>query len=322
MSLDLPDTDLGRNALYDFERYAAHSFVEKGTTRAHRRAILRILTHYIEGGMAFPDVRLGYGQEKVQSILDKLETYLADFGSDETAAWSIATIDADLAYHEQAGAPVSGVSGRLEELRPLVSDISPGGAEEVTKADIAAATDFDARRFFVTRHSVRQYADAPVDDATIRRIVRNAQECSSVCNRQTVRAYAFNDFDIVQELLAYQAGNAGFRQEIRALFIVTADMAQMNLIGERYQGWIDGGIFSQTLALSIHAEGLGACFLNWSVEKETDIALRQRVGIPDNELVITFMSCGHLKERFNVTVSARKSLDEVLTLNPTLAPAP
>lgn len=316
---DWESTPLAQNALYDLQRYAAHSFVEQGTTRDHRRAILRILTHYIEGGMAFPDVRLGYGQEKIQSILDKLDTYIADFGGDETVDWALATIEDYLAYHAERNHPVDGISDRLANLKALVEPCGAGGTEMVTREQIRAATDFDFRNFLLTRHSVRQYADKPIDDDTIRRVVTNAQECSSVCNRQTVKAYAFNDYDTVQELLTHQAGNAGFRQEIRTLFIVTANMAQMNLIGERYQGWIDGGIFAQTLALSIHAEGLGACFLNWSVEKETDMALRARVGIPDSELVITFMSAGHLKEAFRVPVSARKPLDMVLSLNPPLA---
>ncbi len=314
-----PDTDLAANALYDFERYAAHSFVEKGSSRDHRRAIIRILTHYIEGGMSFPDVRLGYGQEKIHSILDKLESYLADFGSDDTAAWAVATIADYVAYHQARDYAVEAIEDRLNIVARNVSHASPGGVETVTKAQIQTATAFDYRAFLLNRHSVRQYTDEPIDDDTIKRIVRNSRECSNVCNRQTVKVYAFNDFDTVQELLTYQAGNAGFRQEIRTLFIVTANMAEMNLIGERYQGWIDGGIFAQTLALSIHAEGLGACFLNWSVEKETDIALRERVGIPDNELVITFMSAGHLKDHFKVPVSPRKPLDLVLSLNPPLA---
>ena len=91
---------------------------------------------------------------------------------------------------------------------------------------------------------------------------------------------------------------------------------EMNLIGERYQGWIDGGIFAMTLALAIHAEGLGACFLNWSVEPAQDRAMRNHLGIADDELVITMMSAGHLKEAFSVPVSHRKPLEDVLTLNP------
>lgn len=189
----------------------------------------------------------------------------------------------------------------------------------MTRKHIEDATDFDFRKFILNRHSVRQYEYKPIEDEIICKIVRNAQECSSVCNRQIVKVYAFSDPECVQELLTYQAGNAGFRKEIRTLFIITANISHLNLIGERYQGWIDGGIFAQTLALSIHAEGLGACFLNWSVDSQTDAELRNKLNIPDNELVITFMSAGYLKERFNVTVSARKSLGTVLSLNPKLA---
>jgi nitroreductase len=102
------------------------------------------------------------------------------------------------------------------------------------------------------------------------------------------------------------------------LFVITADMGQMNLPGERYQGWIDGGLFAMTLALALHARGLGACFLNWSVPSRTDRALRRMIGIPDSELVITMMSAGHLKDRFAVPVSQRKPLDAVLVTDPPL----
>lgn len=315
------DSPLAANAYYDFQRYAEHSFVEGGTTHEHRRAIIRIFTHYIEGGMSYPDVRLGYGQDKINSIFGKLDSYLAEFGADDTVEWALSTISTYLTYHAERGMELSDIAEKLAGFTARLAyapKTEQGGTEEVTKSDLQDAVDFDFLRFVRARHSVRQYTDQPIDDATIRKIVMQAQECSSVCNRQTVRVYAYNDYDTVQDLLTYQAGNAGFRPEIRTLFIITADMAQMNLIGERYQGWIDGGIFAQTLALSIHAEGLGGCFLNWSVEMEQDKALRARTGIPDNELVITFMSAGHLKDRFYVPVSARKPVDSVLKLNPPL----
>jgi nitroreductase len=95
-------------------------------------------------------------------------------------------------------------------------------------------------------------------------------------------------------------------------------MGQMNLLGERYQGWIDGGLFAMTLALALHARGLGACFLNWSVPSARDKQLRRLIGIPDSELVITMMACGHLKPRFAVPVSQRKPLDAVLITDPPL----
>ena len=47
--------------------------------------------------------------------------------------------------------------------------------------------------------------------------------------------------------------------------------------------------------------------------------MRRCVGIPDQELVITMMSAGHLKDDFVVPVSQRKSLDDILVLDPTLS---
>ncbi len=313
---------LARNAFYDYRRYATTSFAIRSSGREHRRAIIRILTHYIEGGMSFPDVRLGYGQEKIQSIVSKVQSYVADFGADETVEWAVSTLQDYVEFHRAKDAvppEIERALAKLQEQLGMKARKTVGGAELVTASDIRAATDFDFEGFLKNRHSVRQYAPGPIDDETIRRAVANAQQSPNVCNRQTCRVYALNRRDDVQRVLDYQAGNAGFRQEIETVFVITSNMSHLNLIGERYQGWIDGGIFAMTLALSLHAEGLGACFLNWSVEMEQDRALRQCIGIPDNEIVITMMSAGHLKEEFRVPVSQRKPLDDVLILNPNLA---
>lgn len=311
-------TALLRNFWHDMRRYERHSFAIASNGRENQRAIIRILTHYLEGGESFPDVRLGFGQEKAHSILNKIEVYVADFEADDTVLWAHATLESYLAFHRCQGMPLVDIEERhAEQARRLC--IHPrdggGGSELVRAEEIRNAVDFDFGESLRNRHSVRQYTPAQISDDQIHKIVVNAQQCPNVCNRQTIRVYAYNDRKTVQKILPLQAGNAGFRQEIGTLFIVTANLEHFNLIGERYQGWIDGGIFAMTLALAIHAEGLGACFLNWSVEQEADQLLRNALRIPDNEIVITCMSAGHLKDEFRVPVSARKPLDEVLTLS-------
>ena len=306
---------------YDFKRYSAHSFVYNQRSRPNRRAMIRILTHYLEGGMCFPDVRLGYAQDKVNSLIEKIRYYAGDFGPDETVQWAMQTIRTYIDYHEKTDIDLTAIRQKYDALArdlDLPYGAASGGYEVVSAETIRKSAEFDFSGFLKNRHSVRQYTGKIIDEDTIRAIVGDARECPNVCNRQTCRVYALTDPADVQKALQFQAGNAGFRQEIRTLFIVTSDMGEMNLVGERFQGWIDGGIFAMTLALSIHARGLGACFLNWSVEPETDIAMRHCLGIPDNELVITMMSAGHLKPEFNVPVSHRKPVDDILTLNPRL----
>lgn len=311
-----------QNCFYDIMRFAKHSFAINSFSRENRRAIIRILTHYLEGGESFPDVRLGYGQEKFQSIVLKIETYVSDFGVDDTVLWAHATLTSYLAFHRVNDMPLLDLEQvQADQADRLEIRVDPGngGSEQVTSKEVKSAVDFDFDAFLRNRHSVRQYTREPLADDLIRQIVANAQQSPNVCNRQTCRVYAFNDRETVKKIMPLQSGNAGFRKEISTVFVVTSNLDNFNLVGERYQGWIDGGIFAMTLALSIHAKGLGACFLNWSVEKEVDVAFRETLGIPENEIVITLMSAGHLKDCFRVPFSSRKPLDDVLILNRQLA---
>lgn len=312
---------LAANFAYDWRRYARHSFVLARGRREHRRAMIHILTHSLEHGMSLPEPRRGFGREKAASLTRKLGDYLADYGSDASCAWAMSALRAYAGFHARDGVEMVDLTAELDRLAERCGgDAScAGGTETVRARDISEAVAFDFDRFMRTRNSVRQYAPRPVDPELIRAAVANAQQSPSVCNRQTCRVYALTGPEAIRRVLAFQSGNAGFGQEVAVLFVVTSDMQHLNLIGERYQGWIDGGIFAMALALSLHAKGLGACFLNWSVTADIDRAMRRCVGIPDCELVITMMSAGHLKDEFAVPVSQRKPLDDILVMNPPLS---
>ena len=148
----------------------------------------------------------------------------------------------------------------------------------------------------------------------IERAVRMAQRTPSVCNRQPWKAYAFTDPEQRKNLLSFQNGNRGFGDGAAQLLVVTSDLQHFTSVGERYQGWIDGGLFAMSLVHALHALGLGACMLNWSVTRETDAAMRAAAGIPDSELVIMMVAVGHLPERLRVAFSARKPLSDVLVV--------
>lgn len=310
------------NFVYDWRRYARHSFVYGRRSRENRRALIHILAHSIEHGMALPTPRRGYGKEKAASLLDKIKAYLADHGADRSVTMALKALDAYVAFQRKDGVDVEALSLELDQLEQRYGyrgDGCAGGVETLTAVAVKEAASFDFDRFMRMRHSVRQYTDQPVDLEVIRQAVANAQRSPSVCNRQTCRVYAITRPDEIRRVLAFQSGNAGFTHEVGVLFVITANIEHLNLIGERYQGWIDGGIFAMALALSLHAKGLGACCLNWSVTAERDRAMRRCVGIPDGELVITMMSAGHLKPEFSVPVSQRKPLEDVLVIDPALS---
>ena len=312
---------LARNFWYDYRRFAKASFVTGRRNRENQRAMLHILFHSIEHGLSLPEPRPGFGREKVTSLLNKVRLYLASFGADGSTASALRALDAWVEFNRNADQDVEAEARELDRLNAEVAyraTETAGGTETVRADDIRNASTADFATFMALRNSVRQYSDRPVTREEIEAATRAAQQCPSVCNRQACRLYAFTDKDDKTRVLSYQSGNRGFGHEVGAVLIVTANMEHMNLIGERYQHWIDGGLFAMTLALAFHAAGMGACMLNWSVTEDIDRAMRACVGIPDNEAVITMMGVGHLKEEFKVPCSQRKPLEAVLVLNPTL----
>jgi nitroreductase len=137
-----------------------------------------------------------------------------------------------------------------------------------------------------------------------------AMRSPSVCNRQTARIHVFTGED-AQRALSFQSGNRGFGHRIPMVIIVTSDLRYFTGTAERYQGWIDGGMFSMLLLLALHAQGLGAVSLNWSVNNERDRELRNAVAIPEYERVIMLIGCGFPSPDGLVPVSSRRLATDV-----------
>ncbi len=310
-----------RNFAYDYRRYARASFLHGKASRENRKAHIHLLAHTIEHGMSLRDPRPAFGLPKVQQLIGETASYLADYGLDASTEIAIRALAAYVAFNQQSGgdigllaAEIRGLEARIESAREALA----GGTEDVTADGIRQRAAMDFLAFMEARHSVRQYADRQVDPATVERAVRAAQQTPSSCNRQTCRVYAFTEKSDIARVLTFQQGNRGFGEQLGGLVIVTSDLGHWGDASERYQGWIDGGMFAMTLALGLHAEGLGACMLNWSTTHDVDKAMRAFVGIPDSELVITMIGFGHMPDRFKVPRSQRKPLDEVLRMSPTL----
>lgn len=311
---------LAANAWYDARRFWAWSSAGRADGALDRTQLAALVTlngHRLEKGLALPAPRPGFGQDAVARLVALLDLYLERHGMDATAAAGVDALAAWQDFNHPFGIRNTAVAAALARYarHPRPTQTLCGGTIPITRADLAAARPTDPEAFFATRHSVRQFTGAPVDRPILERAVALALSTPSVCNRQGWRVHAFTDAAQRARVLAYQNGNRGFGDRAGAVLAVTADLRHFTGVGERYQGWIDGGLFAMTLAWAFHALGLGCCMLNWSVTRDTDRALRREAGIPDHETVIMLMAVGHLPERFTVARSQRKPLDAVLAVH-------
>lgn len=305
-------------AFYDFMRYATNSSViNYDDDESKLRAIITAIYHNIEKGLSLPEPRLGFGRDNLARLVGYIDECLHRFGPQGYLIVPISVIGAYVRFHEKRGHDVSALSGNWERLKRAnamaAGDESQcGGVIAVTREEIAEATDGVTYRFFEKRFSCRQFSSLPVTREEIEIAVRVAQKSPAVCNRQSGRVHAFVEPSDIRVILQLQGGARGFAEGVQALFCLTTDLRNFHGVGERYQGWIDGGLFAMSFVYGLHMQGIGSCCLNWSKDGDEDLSMRELIKLPDHETIVMFIAAGHLPERLNVAKSVRKPINEVV----------
>jgi nitroreductase len=302
----------GRHDAYWYSRFS-------GLRGSDRKGVLqaRIIKayHRVEKGLALSAPRPGFGADAIASLIQDLGAYRQRFGDDHIVRRGLQTLAEYQVFNLGMGTMVPEVARLLSSC--AYSAGQPGEAEggtmEVTRAGIHAAARIDLNTFFQSRYSIRQFSAEAVAETLIEQAIRMAQKTPSVCNREAGRVFLVADKQRAAELLAHQNGNRGFGEQADKLLVITASLDCFLTVGERYQCWIDGGLFAMSLIYALHSLGLGSCCLNWSVEPQTDSAFKRAAGIPEDQAIIMLLAVGHLPERFRVAISARRPLEDILT---------
>lgn len=274
--------------------------------------------HVIEKGLSMPDFRPRFGIEMVKRLVSCLERFEAeskdtdiDSSNNNQIIAARAVLHAYYSRHSALEVDVSDFLPCKYQSIPAQSFREFGGTKDLKRVSEEAKIGFlDVVR---SRTSVRDFDPERLPDrALIRRAIEVAISSPSVCNRQTWRVHVYEGAR-AQEMLSFQDGNRGFGHTVPFVLIVTSDMRQFIQAKERYQPWIDGGMFSMTLLLALHAEGLGAISLNWSVLNSQDDAMRRSGGIPEHERVIMLIGCGYAKDGAVVARSLRRPIESIAT---------
>ena len=269
--------------------------------------------HILEKGLSMPDFRPRFGIPMVKEVYQMLLNWEKNYSYHPQIASAWKVLETYKHKHEELGVDVSDIFRDSWETAQRYLGKGLGGVKplETLKGNEREVLI----RIMKTRSSVRNFDLARVvEKQVIEKAVDLAITTPSVCNRQTWRVHAYSG-EKAQEILSLQNGNRGFGQTIPTVLVITSDMRHFVNAIERYQPWIDGGMFSMSLLLSLHAAGLGAVPLNWAVLNKRDKALHDLIKLPYYERVIMFVGCGYPNPDAVVTQSARRDVSEILEWN-------
>ncbi|MCK5266691.1 MAG: nitroreductase family protein [Spirochaetes bacterium] len=306
--------EVKKNFEYDKKRYLKYS----GTNSVHTKKQLeaRIIAHYhvLEKGLSMPETKLGFGQDVVIALIRLLKKYQSNFGEYSLQCKAgLASLKAYINFHHENNFLIVQVENEAEDLIKFFScESNFAGAKNIFKNDLIINANKSFKKFAFSRRSIRNYTEEDVALDLIYEAIQIAQKSPSVCNRQSSKVYIVHGRKKIDEVLSLQNGNRGFGHLANKLLIVTSDLQSFEGVNERNQAYIDSGLFSMSLLYAFHYKQLGACALNWAVEKDRDIALRNILSIPDSEVVAMMILLGHVPEVVKVACSPRYNLEEVV----------
>jgi nitroreductase len=298
---------------YDFSRYLKH-----GPWRADMRIYevrsfhLVKIYHSLEKSLAFKARNPGSGWSQAGQLADILVPLEAKNGLGFHEARALAVLAKFCKHPDNVDDPRSELL--LQRLAHLTHDSSlEVGALHVTGAELTRGRLVNPEEFFLSRHSLREFAPDEVPLSVVMRALELAQKTPSACNRQTWHVYHTADPAVKLAALKHQSGNRGFGRAIPNLLVITTDIKGFIPSNEHYQHWIDGGMYSMSLIYALHSLGVSSCCLNWSQEPRLDKLTRRQLNIRNSHTILMMLAIGFPAKENAVCSSPRLPVSNVLT---------
>ena len=162
-----------------------------------------------------------------------------------------------------------------------------------------AATDGEgneALNCIMTRTSIRQYQDRPVEQEKVEQLLRAAMAAPTAVNKQPWHFYVLNTKEAINRLAdASQRGGDMVRSA--ALVVVVCGNMDKALEGKAREYWIqDTSAATENLLLAAHALGLGAVWTGVYPMKERVEMTTKVLNLPENLVPLCTILIGYPAE--------------------------
>lgn len=255
-----------------------------------------LLSHTLEKGMSFKVKKENWGGEKCKSLCILAERYIA-LGGGITDQFILALNVLNSYLHDDFACKDSDLISMIKEQISRYNNlINP---EMTGLKSVSEPPFFDTHlieEFFNSRNSVRYFSKQPITESEILKASQFASCTPTACNRQASKVYAFRDRESIMLILDNQLGDQGWCGNADTLFVITGIQSYFGSSYERYQVYIDGGLFAMNFDYGLHLQHIGTCFKMYIREHNREKKFKKLCGIPENEIPIVLILAGHYEE--------------------------
>jgi nitroreductase len=167
--------------------------------------------------------------------------------------------------------------------------------------------DFDV--VLKTRRSIRAFADRPVPEAALHRVLEAARLAPSACNYQPWRFVVVKDAATRRELAGMCRGQMFVAGAPAIIVCCGKRYAQRyNWMGEQAY-LVDLGIAIEHMVLAARNEGLGTCWIG----AFQDQPIKQLLGVPGDYDVVMLLPVGYpVSEDLFAATTERRELNQIV----------
>lgn len=301
---------------YDFIRFYKYSGFTGLTEKSRLEAMIIHDYHIIEKGLTMPETRLGFGKQVLLILISNCKKYIALHGySNIQVKHAVQVVNEYKEFHNKLNYKLDEtVIDAIDSLALTAKDNKSTTQRTISNTDYFSDVENAFPAFSASRSSVRNYSSKELDINRIIEAVSLARNTPSACNRQTSKVYVFTKREEIDTILKLQGGNRGFGHLTNKLIVVTADQSVFFGVNERYQTYVDGGMFAMNLLYTLHSEKILACILNCSHSPEKDKQMRKICPIKESEVFIAMITCGEAPDEFQVALSCRNSVEDYISI--------
>lgn len=294
----------------DHERFLKYSFGKEKLNYSQLEARLTKEYHSIEKGLSYKNLRLGFGKQVLQNVIDLMIEYRRQGHTLEAEVYqtALSNLKKYIDIHEENNYDVSELKETFRTLEKGVNYGETGGVYCETRKEVEEKSKGDFETFSLSRHSVRDYSGKSVSYDILEDVFQLANHTPSACNRQSWKVRVVENSKLKKEIQKNQNGNRGFGDYIDKFIIITGDVQYYDRLRERNQANIDGGMYAMNLLYALHYYNIAAVPLSASLSLIQEKNLRKTFEIPDSENFIMFIGIGNYVEEFKVPKSDRRKV--------------